>query len=1171
MAAENFKVKKGLEVGTGATINSDGINVTGIITATTFKGAFSGDGSAITGVTASGTGILIKHDGTNVGTAGTINFSTNLDVSAISAGIVTVTSLDTGLSSVAADTTPQLGGNLDLDGKFITGSGGASITGVVTATTFVGNGDFVNLDVDGETDLDDLSVAGVSTFHDIKVSSNQHIVFNNGTWSGNIAAKLQHHNNIFYSQGGTGGWAFLASGGAGRLIIDGDGHVKPGTDSTYHLGASDKRWKNIYADDLNVAGVSTFTENIDANGNLDVDGQTDLDDVVISGVSTFNDGITLGTNSTTFAAKFADDAVANFGTDNDLQISHDNSNALIRNSTGKVVVVGVVSATSGANITGVVTATTFSGSGASLTNLPSGQLSGALPALDGSALTGVTASGTGIIIKHDGTTVGTAGTINFSTNLDVSAVSAGIVTITASGGGSGITTENVVADSLVVTGISTLGFTTITDNFFVSGVTTLSDSLRVGGHAVLTGTPHNYNYGRGGQDGGLSVYAREAAIEVVGDDDGSHGGSILIRTPTEGFGFVLNPGDNALELKAFTSTGDNFTLHSTGNNVSSNDTQLRIVKDGAVELYNNGTKKFETTQSGTVVTGICTATTFSGSLDASNLTGEIANGRFPDTLPAVSGTNLTNLNADNISSGTLATARIEDDAVTFDKLENVANNRILGRVSSNAGNAEELTAAQVRTLLNVADGANAGITTAASNFQVVYEILSSSSSGNGYRFSGPGNDGNDANPDLYLIRGQKYRFIHNASSSHPFEIRSSAGGSAYNDGVTNNGQHSVNIDFNVQHDAPTRLYYQCTNHGGMIGNIYITGGASWQTTDVNTSTTEEIFTLLNVGIGSANPTEKLDVSGTVKATSLQSTVSTGTAPFTVASTTVVTNLNADLVDGRDTSSSGGNNKVMITDASGNTSLGSGTLTGNVTGDLTGEVNSAKFDTNPSGIIITGVATATSFVGDLTGDVTGNATSADTIDVTAASNSANYFVTFVDQAGAGRSLRGDSGIIYNPSSNDLSISGAFTAGSLDISGDIDVDGHTELDDLNVAGVSTFSGNIHIGSYSNISSGIHGPFTASAGTAVEVDTTAIGSANAIEYTIFVSNSSNIQSQKVLIMDNGTTAYIQEFAAMSNPNLIATFSADVNSGNVRLLATPETGINGSTTIKFTKMIIE
>ena len=49
----------------------------------------------------------------------------------------------------------------------------------------------------------------------------------------------------------------------------------------------------------------------------------------------------------------------------------------------------------GINAVGVVTATTFSGSGANLTNLPSGQLTGALPAIDGSALTNVL-SGVGI-------------------------------------------------------------------------------------------------------------------------------------------------------------------------------------------------------------------------------------------------------------------------------------------------------------------------------------------------------------------------------------------------------------------------------------------------------------------------------------------------------------------------------------------------------------------------------------------------------------------------------------------------------------------------------------------------------------------------------------------------------------------------------------------------------
>ena len=197
--------------------------------------------------------------------------------------------------------------------------------------------------------------------------------------------------------------------------------------------------------------------------------------------------------------------------------------------------------------------------------------------------------------------------------------------------------------------------------------------------------------------------------------------------------------------------------------------------------------------------------------------------------------------------------------------------------------------------------------------------------------------------------------------------------------------------------------------------------------------------------------------------------------------------------------------------------------------------------------LTGTINDANLPSTISSDITGNAASADTIDVTATSTSANYFVTFVASAGSGKTLRGDSGIVYNPSSNNLAVSGDITATNV-----------------------TTTSELHIGSYSNISSGIYN-FTASAGSAVTADSTAVGSANAIEYTIFVSNGSNIQTQKVLIMDNGTTAYIQEFAAMSNPNLIATFSADVNSGNVRLRATPETGISGSTTIKFTKMIIE
>ena len=62
--------------------------VTGVVTAS----GFVGDGSGLTGVTGSGSGIIVKDSGAAVGTAGTIDFGTNLSVSPASAGIVTVTS-----------------------------------------------------------------------------------------------------------------------------------------------------------------------------------------------------------------------------------------------------------------------------------------------------------------------------------------------------------------------------------------------------------------------------------------------------------------------------------------------------------------------------------------------------------------------------------------------------------------------------------------------------------------------------------------------------------------------------------------------------------------------------------------------------------------------------------------------------------------------------------------------------------------------------------------------------------------------------------------------------------------------------------------------------------------------------------------------------------------------
>ena len=119
---------------TQANINSHNIQSTGIITATKFDGPFdninvSGAATFTGNVTIGGT--LIYEDVTNVDSIGVVTARKGINVP---------------------------GGQIAVGSNIKLGN-----AGVITATTFKGDGDFVELDVDGHTNLDNVSIAGVAT------------------------------------------------------------------------------------------------------------------------------------------------------------------------------------------------------------------------------------------------------------------------------------------------------------------------------------------------------------------------------------------------------------------------------------------------------------------------------------------------------------------------------------------------------------------------------------------------------------------------------------------------------------------------------------------------------------------------------------------------------------------------------------------------------------------------------------------------------------------------------------------------------------------------------------------------------------------------------------------------------------------------------------------------
>jgi hypothetical protein len=122
------------------TLNASNINIPGIVTATQFVG----DGSGLTGIVATGSGVVIQEEGFSVGTASTINFVGTAVTATISGGIATI-QISSGVSGGSSQwvtvasgiyTGSNVGIGTTVASSKLTVEGDGRFSGVVTASRF---------------------------------------------------------------------------------------------------------------------------------------------------------------------------------------------------------------------------------------------------------------------------------------------------------------------------------------------------------------------------------------------------------------------------------------------------------------------------------------------------------------------------------------------------------------------------------------------------------------------------------------------------------------------------------------------------------------------------------------------------------------------------------------------------------------------------------------------------------------------------------------------------------------------------------------------------------------------------------------------------------------------------------------------------------------------------
>ena len=618
-----------------------GVDVTGVVTATKFVG----DGSGLTNITGVGGGVEVKDNGTVVGTAGTIDFGTGVDVSPASAGIVTIT-VNAGAADTATivSTAATITDHLDLrddndnskrlrifhernvlfdDLQPITGDGAIfnnNKGGIVFLNTDPEHGDLVPLTLIEQS-------VGIGTTNPLQALD----VRGNAIVSGIITATGGFSGSIDSATNLTGGIAT-----ASQLQVTG---VTTNNGTIFAPASANLRFGNLPVNNSVTRNIAIGDQVLQsmtggAGRNIGV-GEFSLKNVS-SGAYNIGLGVRAGEKINTGSYNVV---IGGFdGSNQDLGITGSSNNIVLSDGQGQVRYysasdrrVGIdttILSTEKVTVGGSLTATSFHGSASGLTDIPAEKITGILPVIDGSNLINVTASGTGIVVKRNATqTLGVAGTFDFTSGSGIDATyGVGIATLSLN--------DNQNFTELNVSGVST--FTTLSStNLSATSLSVGSFGITINNAGIINTGSGNINWGTGN-----FYFGGSSGVREIGWTNGD--GRLRV---TDEFNRIKIVGGNG-------GTGEELAEFQAG---------------GVVELFYAGTNpgvRLRTSEKGIYLpgelvyapVGIVSAYEFVGS--AVGLT-SIPAAQLTGALPAIDGSNLIGV----IASGTGIEIKDSDSVV----------------------------------------------------------------------------------------------------------------------------------------------------------------------------------------------------------------------------------------------------------------------------------------------------------------------------------------------------------------------------------------------------------------------------------------------------------------------------------------------------------------------------